>query len=62
MAHQTQPKPTQDFKCWLDPIIDQQAKHYGLTREKFTGLMTGAALYQQQIDEYQVDEPTKTHP
>ena len=59
MVHQTQSKPTQDFKCWLDPIIDQQAKHYGLTREKFTGLMTDAASYQERIDEYQVNEPRK---
>ena len=59
MAQKNQAKPSDDFKCWLDPIIDEQAKQYGLTREKFANLMSGAASYQERIDEYQVDEPRK---
>lgn len=59
MAQKDQAKPSDDFNCWLDPIIDEQAKQYGLTREKFTNLMSGAASYQERIDEYQVDEPRK---
>ncbi len=33
---------------WLDPIIAQQAAHYGLTVERFTGLMSDAAEAQEQ--------------
>lgn len=57
MDQQDQSKPIQDSKCWLDPIIDQQAKHYGLSRQQFTHLMSSAAAYQKQIVEYQVNEP-----
>lgn len=52
-------QPQSDFKCWLDPIIDQQAKHYGLSRQQFTHLMGAAATYQERIDEHQTNEPSK---
>lgn len=48
------------YRCWLDPIIEQQAQHYGLSREKFTSLMSGAASVQEQIDTHQIDEPVST--
>lgn len=46
-------------RCWLDPIIDSQAKHYGVSREKFVALMSNAASVQEDIDTYKIDEPGK---
>lgn len=40
-----------EFHCWLDPIIEEQAKAYGLSRDKFEVLMGSAAAHQQVIDE-----------
>lgn len=42
---------------WLDPIVRQQAAHYGLSVEKHAALVSNAATYQHLIDSYQVDEP-----
>ena len=39
------------FHCWLDPIIERQAKAYGLSRDKFEVLMSGAAAHQELVDE-----------
>lgn len=46
----------EEFHCWLDPIIEQQAVHYGLTPEKHAALMRGAAEYQEQIEKGESDE------
>jgi coproporphyrinogen III oxidase-like Fe-S oxidoreductase len=40
---------------WLDPIIAQQAAHYGLTVERFTGLMSDAAEAQERHEQEPAD-------
>jgi hypothetical protein len=45
-----------EFRCWLDPIIAQQAAHYGKTVEQFTELMDGAATHQELIETAVVQE------
>lgn len=35
---------------WLDPIIRQQAAHYGKTVEEFTDMVDGAARTQEKIE------------
>lgn len=44
------------FLCWLDPIIEQQATHYGLPKDRFTRLMKDAATHQELIEAAQVME------
>ncbi|MFP3645168.1 hypothetical protein [Paraburkholderia sp. SIMBA_054] len=39
-----------DYHCWLDPIIEEQAKHYGLTTQQFSQLMNDAATEQERIE------------
>lgn len=34
-----------DLHAWLDPIIERQARHYGLTVEQKAALFDGAAEY-----------------
>jgi hypothetical protein len=38
-----------DPHAWLDPIIEQQAKHYGLTVEQKASLFDGAAKYDESM-------------
>lgn len=45
-----------EFRCWLDPIIEQQAAHYGLTVEQHKALMDGAATHQELIEIHEVQE------
>jgi hypothetical protein len=39
-----------DYPCWLDAIIEQQAAHYGLSVPQFTRLMDDAAVEQERIE------------
>lgn len=41
---------------WLDPIIRQQAAHYGKTVEEFAGVMDEAAKTQEQIEAGELTE------
>jgi hypothetical protein len=41
---------------WLDPIIREQAAHYGLTPEQHAHLMDGAAKTQERIDTGELPE------
>lgn len=34
-----------DFPCWLDPIIEEQAKYYGMSVEKHGKLIRDVATY-----------------
>lgn len=45
------------YTCWLDPIIEEQARHYGLPREKFVTLMGSAAVAQELIETGHLEEP-----
>jgi hypothetical protein len=40
----------------MDKIIEQQAAHYGLTRDQFTDLISDAADYQDYIDYFGEDD------
>ena len=42
---------------WLDRIIEEQAKCYGLPVERFCALMSGAARHQQAIESGKAREP-----
>jgi DNA-nicking Smr family endonuclease len=44
------------YSCWLDPIIRQQAAHYGLTVDQHAKLMSGASATQEAIDLHEVTE------
>ena len=44
---------------WLDRIIEEQAKHYGVTPAKQKVLISGAAEYQELIEQGVVDEPRR---
>lgn len=45
-----------EFHCWLDPIIEQQAAHYGMTPKKHAELMNHVAECQEQIEKGEIDE------
>jgi len=42
-------QPCDDY-AWLDAIIEQQAKHYGLTPAQHAALMRDAATEQERIE------------
>lgn len=45
---------------WLDKHIEEQAKHYGLTKEQHNKLLRDAAKYQEEIEEGTVEEPEQS--
>lgn len=44
---------------WLDRIIEEQAKHYGVTPAKQKALVSAAAEHQELIEQGVVDEPRR---
>jgi hypothetical protein len=44
-----------DYHCWLDRIIEEQAKHYGMGAHAFGRLMSDAATAQEQLEHEQQD-------
>jgi len=48
--------------AWLDRIIEEQAKAYGLTPAQHARLMGGAADMQERLERADVDRPEQLEP
>lgn len=51
-----EPKP---YHCWLDKIIREQAKHYGLSVPQLSSLMSDAAKCQEILENQNEDTPNE---